>query len=405
MRRFLILSLLILCAACSSAPNYSINNLLIDPIVFDVKIDRQADGIYRGSFYDSGIEQVGIQFKVIDNHFIDFEFTSLSYKNGDYLSFNATQSQKAILFQFEQLIVYLKGKPLEALNDLYNPENIVNDNDAVTGATIRSNKLISAIHDGFNRKPFEILLTTKFKKDISYVDGLYRGFFYMNGQEQIAIEFELNDNQFVSFEYRALRYLENDYLGEELTLSNYRAYLNYISIHDFLINKDVNQLYNLYYPETILTDFDVQTSATFKSNGLISAIGDALNRNPYILTSTTRFENDNQFVDGTYRGVYYDNGIEQVNVHFILKDNQFQSITLKGLSYDGVDYLSSNLSGEQERITVDYGLLANYLIQKDINSINELYDVSEIDALTSSTIKTNKLISALWNGLNRNVYK
>lgn len=50
-----------------------------------------------------------------------------------------------------QATEYLVGKPIEAIYDLHSPGDFVDDIDGFSGATIRANKILSAIKDGLNR--------------------------------------------------------------------------------------------------------------------------------------------------------------------------------------------------------------------------------------------------------------
>ncbi|MDD6039923.1 MAG: cytochrome b5 domain-containing protein, partial [Clostridia bacterium] len=78
------------------------------------------------------------------------------YNGVDYLSENASPSIRQIAAQFDQLLQYLDGKPVSAVNDLYQPEKMVDDTDAATGATIRAPKVISAIWDALNRHAYRV---------------------------------------------------------------------------------------------------------------------------------------------------------------------------------------------------------------------------------------------------------
>ena len=46
-----------------------------------------------------------------------------------------------------------------------------------------------------------------------YPDGIYRGFYYDGGIEQIAIQFELKDGIFTSLIYRGVKYKDGDYMN------------------------------------------------------------------------------------------------------------------------------------------------------------------------------------------------
>ena len=94
------------------------------------------DGIYRGFYYDGGIEQIAIQFELRGGVFDSIVYRGVKYKDGDYMIDDASDAQKATLRQYQQLADYLIGKGVEAIDDLYSPYDIVDDVDAVTTATM-----------------------------------------------------------------------------------------------------------------------------------------------------------------------------------------------------------------------------------------------------------------------------
>ena len=61
------------------------------------------DGIYRGFYYDGGIEQIAIQFELKDGLFDSIVYRGVKYKDGNYLSEDASDAQKATLKQYHQL--------------------------------------------------------------------------------------------------------------------------------------------------------------------------------------------------------------------------------------------------------------------------------------------------------------
>nr|WP_245795346.1 cytochrome b5-like heme/steroid binding domain-containing protein [Thioalkalivibrio denitrificans] len=113
------------------------------------------DGRYRGMFSDRGAIQVNIQFDLRDHHFHNVRFRYLSYRDVDYLALEEHEELYAVMRQHRQIVEYLEGRPLSAMFDLYAPENVVDDIDGFTGATLRGNKLISAIRDALNRGVYQ----------------------------------------------------------------------------------------------------------------------------------------------------------------------------------------------------------------------------------------------------------
>lgn len=89
------------------------------------------------------------------------------------------------------------------------------DIDAVTTATMQSSKLISALWDGLNRRPFKLLSTAKLPAAGEFADGVYRGSYMEDGEEEVAVEFTLENNVFSDVRYRALSYHGVDYLSPD----------------------------------------------------------------------------------------------------------------------------------------------------------------------------------------------
>lgn len=239
------------------------------------------DGIYRGFYYDGGIEQIAIQFELKDGVFVSLVYRGVKYKDGDYMSEDASDAQKAILRQYRQLGGYLIGKGVSAIDDLYNPYDIVDDVDAVTTATMKSGKLISALWDGLNRRPYKIVDTTKLPAAKPYDDGEYRGAYMEDGGEQVALEFTLQDNRFTSIAYRTLQYKGEDYLAQDAPDAYKKIAGQFEQLADYLIGQPVSCVNDLYLPGNIADDTDVSSGATLRAPKVISAIWDGLGRRAY----------------------------------------------------------------------------------------------------------------------------
>ena len=241
------------------------------------------DGIYRGFYYDGGIEQIAIQFELKDDVFTSLIYRGVKYKDGDYMSEDASDAQKAILHQYRQLSDYLIGKNVSAIDDLYSPYDIVEDLDAVTTATMKSGKLISALWDGLNRHPYKIVDTTKLPEAEPYQDGVYRGSYMEDGGEQVALEFTLSDNRFTEIHYTTLQYKNEDYLLSDAETAQGKISAQFGQLLDYLVGKDVSSVNQLYLPGQIASDTDVSTGATLRAPKVISAIWDALGRHAYTI--------------------------------------------------------------------------------------------------------------------------
>ncbi len=111
------------------------------------------DGTYRGIFADGSEIQVSIQFTLADNIITNIRFRGLAYRGVDYRA-SEDEMTVGLLEQHEELIQYLVGKDIRSsLDDLRQPGEIVDTTvaDAFTGATLRGNKIISAMRDALNR--------------------------------------------------------------------------------------------------------------------------------------------------------------------------------------------------------------------------------------------------------------
>lgn len=248
------------------------------PVLPALAAEEYPDGIYRGFYYDGGIEQLSIQFELQGGLFRSIVFRGVRYNDGDYLSRNASDTQKAILSQYRQLADHLIDKDVSAIDDLYTPYDFVEDADAVTTATMQSSKLISAIWDGLNRHPYKMIDTTKLREADPYADGVYRGQYTEGGTEEVGIDFTLQDNCFTEIRYTSLKYEGQDYLANEGPVGS--QYSNLIA---WLVGQPVSAVNSLYLPEKIVSDVDGYSSATLCSPKVISAIWDALGHHAYTL--------------------------------------------------------------------------------------------------------------------------
>jgi len=239
------------------------------------------DGIYRGFYYEGGIEQIAIQFELRGGQFHSIVYRGVKYKDGDYMIEDASDAQKATLRQYRQLADYLVGKDLSAIDELYMPYEIVDDVDAVTSATMQSSKLISALWDGLNRRPYKLVDTSRLPEPDAYADGVYRGCYMEDGEEQVALEFTIRDNAFVCVEFRTLRYKGVDYLSEEAQAREQLVAGQFGELIAYLAGKPVSAINNLYLPGNIVSDTDITSGATLRAPKVISALWDGLNRHAY----------------------------------------------------------------------------------------------------------------------------
>ena len=160
--------------------------------------------------------------------------------------------------------------------------DIVEDLDAVTTATMKAGKLVSALWDGLNRHPYKIVDTTKLPEAEPYADGVYRGSYMEDGGEQVALEFTLQDNTFTELHYTTLQYKNEDYLAPDSDAAA-KVCGQFDQLLEHLVGKTVSSVSDLYLPGQIADDTDVSTGATLRAPKVISAIWDALGRRAYVI--------------------------------------------------------------------------------------------------------------------------
>ena len=129
----------------------------------------------------------------------------------------------------------------------------------------------------------------------------------------------------------------------------------------------------------------------------------------FVAVSCTAKPAQASYEDGTYRGVFIDNNVQQVGVEFTLKDNVVTKAGFRHLEYRRINYRTSEdplIQGMRGQ----YQQLLDYLVGKDIRtSLKDLYQsgsivTENVDAFSGATLRAGKVISAVRDGLNRGVY-
>ncbi|MDO4800216.1 MAG: LysM peptidoglycan-binding domain-containing protein [Bacillota bacterium] len=112
------------------------------------------NGTYRGFFMDKDEHQIGVQFTIVDHVVEKVSFRRLVYKGTDYLK-SEDPKAKALSAQYKELLDSLVGQKIDHTVKFYSPQDLVKDqkvgDDMLTGATIRSSKVIQAINDALLR--------------------------------------------------------------------------------------------------------------------------------------------------------------------------------------------------------------------------------------------------------------
>ena len=244
------------------------------------------DGTYRGVFSDSGIQQVSIEFNLEKNTIKNLSYRHLFYKDTDYRKIGADHKLYPVWLQNQQILEYLKGKPLTAIYDLYKPGDIIETIDTYTGATVRASKVLSAIKDGLNRGTYKP--SGEAGRILGeYKDGTYRGLFSDGGTQQVSIQFNLENNTLKDLSYRYLFYKDTNFGQAKPEDKHYPVLLQNQQILDYLSGKPLVTIFDLHKPGNFITDIDTYTGATVRASKVLSAIRDGLNRGPYKMATTT----------------------------------------------------------------------------------------------------------------------
>lgn len=109
------------------------------------------DGSYRGVFSDGGYQQVSIQFTLTDNVISNVSYRWLVYRDLDYRQLDESHPAYGIKVQHDAIATYFDGKDISSITELHSPGSFIDDVDGWSGATIRGNKIYSAMRDGLNR--------------------------------------------------------------------------------------------------------------------------------------------------------------------------------------------------------------------------------------------------------------
>ena len=110
---------------------------------FNFESNTLKDGVYRGAYIFPN--EVTVQFTINGNVISNLEYLKLGLEDKDYLSDEVFKEIKA---QYEAVIKHLEGKDIRtSLSDLYSADLLPKTVDD----SVEIGKIISAIHDAFNR--------------------------------------------------------------------------------------------------------------------------------------------------------------------------------------------------------------------------------------------------------------
>ncbi len=110
------------------------------------------DGTYRGVFIDRDRIEVAVEVRLENGIVTAASFRHLQYGDAFRLG-NDEEPYRGIIQQYQDALEYLVGKNIvKHLPELYRPERIITTEvDGFTQATVRANKVISAVRDALNR--------------------------------------------------------------------------------------------------------------------------------------------------------------------------------------------------------------------------------------------------------------
>ncbi|EEG76558.1 FMN-binding protein [Dethiobacter alkaliphilus] len=397
----------LLLAGCGEPANNNDNNNEVngEEPGDDVVLNR-----YRGIFEDGGVQQVAVQFHLDEDGTIyDMSFRHLEYGGTDYRELEEDHALYAVVQQHEQIIEYLEGKNIDEIDALHNPGDFVEDVDGMSGATVRANKVYSAMRDALNRG---IYSPGNGVADLEgdFEDGRYRGVFGDRGDQQIAVQFHLNGNIIEDMSFRHLYHGGNDYREMEEGDALYPIVEQHEQIIEYLEGQDIRTvLADLHNPGDFIEDVDGFSGATVRANKVYSAMMDGLARGLYAPGNGVA-DVEGDFEDGRYRGTFGDRGDIQVGVQFHLNDNVIEDMSFRYLYYGGTDFRELEEDHAFYGVAEQHEQIIEYLEGQDIRTaLADLHYpgdfIEDVDNWSGASVRANKVYSAMRSALARGVYQ
>lgn len=364
------------------------------------------DGRYRGIYGDRGDQQVSIQFHLVDGVLQDISFRHLYHSGIDYRQLEEGAIEYPVWLQHQQVVTYLEGRPVDTIADLKSPGGFVDDIDGYSGATIRGAKIYSAIRDGLNRGLYAP--SGELNREIgSYPDGRFRGIYGDRGEQQVAVQFELEGNTIRNVEYRQLYHSGNNYRTMSDDNPMYPVLIQHRQIASHLEGKPLSAIFDLFAPGGFVDDIDGYSGATVRGAKLFSAFRDGLNRGLYTPAGDVSRE-IGSYPDGRYRGIYGDRSEQQVSVQFNLSNNTIRDVSFRHLFYNGNDFRNMDNDDPLYPVVQQHEQIVQYLEGKPLSAMFDLYTpgsfIDDIDGYSGATVRGNKVLSAMMDGLNRGLY-
>ncbi len=244
-----------------------------------------------------------------------------------------------------------------------------------------------------------------------YDDGTYRGVYEDQGNQQISIQFDLNNGLFADMSYRNLFYSDNDYLSAEPGDTFYPIRSQHEQALEYLTGNSPDNLDALYTPGDLIDDYEGFSGATVRGTKIRSAIQDGLNRGLYSPANDDFSREIGEYDEGTYRGFFSDTGDQQLNVEFDIADNTLQNLSYRYLYYAGNFYLESEEGDPIYPVKLQHEQVLDYLEEKSLSTIYDLHDpgpgefVDDIDGFSGATLRASKIFSSMMDALNRGLYQ
>lgn len=372
------------------------------------EVSTYLDGRYRGTYEDRGEQQISIQFALEDEIISNVSYRWLYHSGNDYRQMDESHPLWGVKLQHDQIAENLEGKHISEIASLHNPEDFADDVDGFAAATIRGNKIYSAMRDALNRglyTPAE----EGYSVDLGdFLDGRYRGTYGDRGEQQVSIQFTLTNNEISGVSFRWLYHSENDYRQMDDSHPLWPVKLQHDQLAEYLEGKDISAIFDLHTPGVMADDIDGFAAATLRGNKVYSAMRDALNRGLYTPSEDGYSVDLGEFEDGRYRGIYGDRGEQQVSIQFTLTNNVISNVSYRWLYHSGNDYRQMDESHPLWGVKIQHDQIAEYLEGKNISVIFELHTpelmADDVDGFAAATLRGNKIYSAMRDALNRGLY-
>ncbi|AOM83812.1 FMN-binding protein [Salisediminibacterium beveridgei] len=366
------------------------------------------NGSYRGVYEDRGLEQVGVQFSLEGDTITEASFRQLAYGGDDYLDAEEGSAIDDFRGQYEEALEYLIGQSVDAIDDLYEPGDFVEDVDGFSGATIRGNKIVSAMNDALNRGVYSPDNGVSAPDFGDLDDGTYRGFYGDRNDMQVGVQYSLEGNEITEASFRHLYYSGEDYLDAEEGSAIDEFRVQYEEALDYMVGQSIDSIHQLHNPGDFVEDVDGFSGATIRGNKIFSAMMDGAVRGVYSPDGDVTAHDLGDVADGTYRGNYGDRNEMQVGVQFSVENGEFTELNFRHLAYSDEDYLDAEEGSANYDFMVQYTEALEYLEGQPVDSVYELHSpgdfVEDVDGFSGATIRGNKIFSAMMDALNRGQY-